>query len=137
VAAVPTLGMENCSPSQTNSNELAALVADAAVACKTIQQMAEVSASEESFIQINTSVAGAAGLAVDTRISPPVKTPGKNFFNYTIIKLASVKLKQLVAHKAPIVKTGVAGSEVKRRTRFLSEGAMLSYILLFAMVTLS
>ena len=129
VVAVPNTDKENYSPSTViDQTEYAALAADAAEARKAIQQMAEVGETDKVFIPINCSVALAAGISVDT--SPPVQTPGKNFFNYSIKPSSHIKTKQYAANKPPIVAPGVPDSEVKRRTGFPTEGAMLSYIFL-------
>ena len=92
--------------------------------------MAEVGETDKAFIPVNPSVALAAGISIDTRLSPPVQTTGKHFFNYSIKPSSRIKTKQYAANKPPIVVPGVPDSEVKRRTGFPTEGAMLSYIFL-------
>ncbi|KAL7425767.1 hypothetical protein ACHAXH_000124 [Discostella pseudostelligera] len=132
VVAIPSTDKENCSPSPVvaQTEYAATLAADAAEARKAIQQMAEVGETDKAFIPINPSVALAAGISVDTRLSPPVQTPGKDFFNYSIKPSSCIKPKQYAVDKPPIVVPGTPDSEVKQRTGFLMEGAMLSYIFL-------
>jgi hypothetical protein len=96
-----------------------------------VQQMAEVGARERTvLLPINPSVARAAGIQFDSRRSPPNKAPDKRFFHGTARSNKWNKPKTLAANKPPKVAPGVSDDEVKRRTGFPTEGAMLSYIFL-------
>ena len=106
----------------------AVLVADAAEARMTVQQMAEVGAKERIALPINPSVARAAGIQFDTRRSPPTKAPDKRFFHGTSRINKWNKPKTMAANQPPKVAPGLSDDEVKRRTGFPTEGAMLSYI---------
>jgi hypothetical protein len=105
-------------------------VADAAEARKVVLQIAEEMSTEESSIKINPSVAEAAGVLYDERYSPPVKTPNKRFFNSSPRHSCNTPSKKnLSANKPPLITPGTSDSEIKRRTGFSSEAAMLSYIM--------
>jgi hypothetical protein len=118
--------------STTSNAELiecaAASIANAAEARMTVQQMAKVGARERTVLPINPSVARAAGIQFDTWRSPPVKAPDKRFFHCAAKINKWNKPKTMAANKPLKVAPGVSDDEVKRRTGFPTEGAMLSYI---------
>jgi hypothetical protein len=124
-------------PSKSNRRSIAAAendavtaAADAAESRKAVMQIAEVTANESSSIKINPSVAVAAGVAYDDRYLPPVKTPDKRFFNSSPRHSDKTPSKKnLSAEKPPIITLGTSDSEIKRRTGFPTEAAMLSYII--------
>ena len=95
----------------------------------TVQQMAEVTTREKSIVAIIPSVARAAGIPVDTRGSPPVSNPGKLFFHCSARMNKWIALKVMSGHEVPKVAPGmIADDEIKRRTGFPTEGAMLAYV---------
>jgi hypothetical protein len=92
-------------------------------------QMAEETSRDASHIKMNASVAKEAGLQYDDRYSPPVQTPNKIFFNSSPrSSTTATQDKTYTANKPPILTLGTSDEEVKRRTGFASESAMLSYI---------
>jgi hypothetical protein len=72
--------------------------AEAAQAMKVIQQMAAVqcSSEKESIVPITPLLACAVGVDVDTRQSPPVRTPNKRFFNYSVQTQARIHQKNML-----------------------------------------
>lgn len=113
------------------NDKIAAVTADAAESRKVVQQMAEENAcSSELSLSINPSVAREAGLPSDTRASPPVKTPNRTFFNCNPRPTSRPnKEKSFAANKPPKVFPGWDSCQVKRRTGFPTEAAMLAYII--------
>lgn len=113
------------------NDKIAAATADAAESRKVLQQMAEENAcSSELSLSINPSVAREAGLPSDTRASPPVKTPNRTFFNCNPRPTSRPnKEKSFAANKPPKVFPGWDSCQVKRRTGFPTEAAMLAYII--------
>lgn len=111
-------------------DKVAAAEASAAESRKVVQQMAEVTEdAQEPSIKINPSVARAAGLPVDTRLSPPVKTEGKTFFRSEVRQTANSKAKRvLAASKPPLMTLDIEDSDVQRRTGFPSKDLLLAYV---------
>ena len=127
VLSVPSAKKKKSTPSCAELNS-ASLVANAAEARLTLQQMAELGAQEKIAVPITPSVARAAGIQFDTQCSPLVKEPEKHFFHGTARNNKWNKPKKMTANIPPRVAPGVADDEIKRRTGFPTEGAMLSYI---------
>jgi len=107
----------------------AAAHADAAESRKVVMQVVEQTSSG-AHLKINPSVAIEAGLPFDERLSPPVQTPNKTFFNSSPKTSCASSVKDYVANKPPSLTPGTADAEIKRRTGFPTESAMLSYILI-------
>jgi hypothetical protein len=112
---------------KTNEHTLA-LISDAAEAQKAIQQLAKVRDTCISYVPINPSVACAAGIPMETRLTPLIKKTGKKFFHYSSKLSAGKHTKICSASRLSLVAPSVADYEVQRCTGFPTEGAMLSYI---------
>jgi hypothetical protein len=125
----PNIAFVEAAKQPINGTSAESAAADAAESRKLVMQMAEESSSDTTNIKMNPSVAVEAGLAFDERYSPPIQTPNKTFFNSSPRSSpTAIAGKNYAANKPPILTLGTPDIEIKRRTGFASEAAMLSYI---------
>lgn len=94
-------------------------------ATKAVQQMAEETCQDN--VPINASVQQEAGMPTKKGNADSVAKPNRHFFHSDPIKKDAGKRK-LAADSDPSVYLGMPDSEVKRRTGFPSEIALIAYI---------
>lgn len=96
-------------------------------ATKAVQQMAEETCHNND-VPINDSVRHEAGMSSSSNgNASSVKTPKRNFFHSDPIK-PNTGLKKFAVDSDPSIYLGMPDDEVKRRTGFSSEMALLAYI---------
>lgn len=95
-------------------------------ATKAVQQMAEETCQEKG-VPINASVQQEAGMSTPKGNAASLKKQGRHFFRCDPIK-RDVDERKNTVDSDPSVYLGMPDNEVKRRTGFPSEIALLSYI---------
>eukprot|EP00956_Cyclotella_meneghiniana_P040674 scaffold202164_cov66-Cyclotella_meneghiniana.AAC.2 len=98
---------------------------NATQAMKAVQQIAEQTC-EEHHIPMNTSLVQAAGMHLSQGNANKMTVTNKHFFHSDPIKKPDERKK--AADYEPTVVLGMCDKEVKRRTGFSSEVALLSYV---------
>lgn len=92
---------------------------------RTIQQMSE-HVCTESHIPINPSLLNASGMDIIRGNAKSVVVESKGFFHCNVIRSANAR--HFAADEWPVISLGESNKEVKRRTGFPTEKALLSYV---------